>query len=245
MLSELNKKELYSQILPYGLYYTSYKHKNVIDKRFSNLAKSFYTKEDFVVSVKSLMRFNDLQFLNDIKKLSEDKFIKELNVQYNFYQRSCSNMSEWLKHSDKLINDGLIFTGIDNKNLISIFIEWAEQKSIINTASPINKKNMLSSIFNKNNNAFEVCKELLEYLEITNDGVPNTKRGRIGKLTGLITAIKESPNMLKLDSLTDNQLLNYFNSHLNTSYKTFSKRNKDYKETIDVAKRFIKRHLRK
>lgn len=103
----------------------------------------------------------------------------------------------------------------------------------------------LESIFNEKNNSFEVCIDALEYLEITIAGVPNITKGRVGKLTGLITAIKETPGMLKLESATDNQLLNYFNSHLNTKFTTFSKRNQDYKPSLDDAKRFIKNNFKK
>ena len=103
----------------------------------------------------------------------------------------------------------------------------------------------LASIFNANTNAFEVCKELLNDLEITINGVPNTKIGRVGKLTGLIAAIKETPSMLILEKATNNLLLDYFNSHLNTSYKTFSKRNEEYTASRADALRFIKINLKK
>lgn len=88
-------------------------------------------------------------------------------------------------------------------------------------------------------------KVLLEDLEITIDGKPNTTPGKVGKLTGLITAIKKTPGMLKLDRPTDQLLLNYFNSYLNTKYKTFSKRNKDYKESVDTSNRYIKQTFKK
>ena len=107
------------------------------------------------------------------------------------------------------------------------------------------KKINLASIFNENNNAFEVCKGLLNDLEITIDGVPNTQKGRVGKLTGLITAIKETPGMIKLDSISDIQLLKYFNYYLHTSYKTFSKRNENFLQSYDDAKRFIKNNFKK
>jgi len=103
----------------------------------------------------------------------------------------------------------------------------------------------LKSIFNPGNNSFEVCKGLLEDLEITIDGITNIKKGKVGKLTGLITAIKNTPNMLKLDLATDQQLLAYFNSYLNTAYKTFSKRNEDFTESLDASKRYIKQYFKK
>lgn len=103
----------------------------------------------------------------------------------------------------------------------------------------------LASIFNDKNNSFEVCKGLLEELEITIGGKPNTTPGKVGKLTGSITAIKKTPGMLKLDNPTDRLLLTYFNSYLNTKYKTFSKRNEAYEESIDTSKRYIKQKFRK
>lgn len=106
----------------------------------------------------------------------------------------------------------------------------------------------LALIFNEKNNAFEVCKGLFEYHEITIDGKLNPyklKKGRVGTLTGLITAIKETPGMLKLDNATELQLLNYFNAYLNTDYKTFSKRNNYYQESIDTSHRFIKQNFKK
>lgn len=103
----------------------------------------------------------------------------------------------------------------------------------------------LPSIFNDKNNAYEVCKGLLEDLQITIGGQPQIKAGRVGKLTGLITAIKETPGMLKLDKPTNDQLLKYFNEHLKTNYKTFSKRNEEYNQSIDDAKRYIKNHFKK
>jgi hypothetical protein len=51
--------------------------------------------------------------------------------------------------------------------------------------------------------------------------------------------------MLKLDKTTDKLLLFYFNSHLNTSYKTFAKRNEDYKTSMDDAQRYIKNNFKK
>ena len=103
----------------------------------------------------------------------------------------------------------------------------------------------LSSIFNDKNNAYEVFKGLLEDLQITIGGQPQIKAGRVGKLTGLITAIKETPGMLKLEKPTNDQLLKYFNEHLKTNYKTFSKRNEEYNQSIDDAKRYIKNHFKK
>jgi hypothetical protein len=61
------------------------------------------------------------------------------------------------------------------------------------------EKIKLQSIFLDTNNSFELFKELLEDLEITIQGNVNTKKGRMGKITGLITALKETPNIFKLE----------------------------------------------
>jgi hypothetical protein len=103
----------------------------------------------------------------------------------------------------------------------------------------------LKAIFNDKNNAYEVCINLLDDLEITIDAKPNMKAGRAGKLIGLISAIKETPAMLKLEKPTDELLLRYFNSHLNTSYITFGKRSEDYSNSKDDAKRYIKNNFKK
>ena len=105
----------------------------------------------------------------------------------------------------------------------------------------------LVSIFNKKNNAFKVCLELLDDLELTIDGKPNpdNKKGRVGKLIGLISAIKDTPGMLILDKPKQLQLLKYFNSYLHTTYKTFSKRSEDYRASLDISKRYIKSNFKK
>lgn len=103
----------------------------------------------------------------------------------------------------------------------------------------------LSSIFNPEKNAFEVCKDLMEHLEITIDNKPNIKKGRMGKLAGLISVIRETPDMLKLDRTTDQQILQYFNSYLSTSFSTIAKRNQDYPESVDTSRRYIKLHFKK
>jgi hypothetical protein len=103
----------------------------------------------------------------------------------------------------------------------------------------------LAAIFNDKNNAYEVCINLLDDLEIIIDGKVNMKDGRAGKLIGLISAIKETPAMLKLEKPSDKQLLSYFNSHLNTSYKTFGKRSEDYSNSKDEAERYIKNYFKK
>jgi hypothetical protein len=105
----------------------------------------------------------------------------------------------------------------------------------------------LAEIFNKNNNAFEVCKELMDELDLTIDGKPNPdlKKGRAGTLIGMISAIIATPGMLSIDKPKGIELLKYFNSYLNTSYKTFDNRSKDYADSNPIALDFIKSALKK
>ena len=105
----------------------------------------------------------------------------------------------------------------------------------------------LSDIFNKANNSYEICQYLMEDLELTIDKKPNPdlKRGRIGNLTGLLSAIKETPGMLILDRPTNQQLLNHFNKFLNTDYSTFSTRNEDYPTAHQTAIKYIRSQLKK
>lgn len=109
------------------------------------------------------------------------------------------------------------------------------------------KKIELSSIFNKNNNSFKICKELMEDLDLTIDEKPNPdlKKGSSGKLIALISEIKSTPDMLNLDNPTEMQLLNYFNSYLNTTYKSFPKRSNKFREGKDISKRYIKNNFKK
>lgn len=122
----------------------------------------------------------------------------------------------------------------------------AEIKQTIGRISnDIEQSPAIDLIFNNKTNAFEVFLELLEDLEITIGGITQMKKGRAGKLTGLISAIKETPHMLKIENPAEDQLLGYFNDYLKTSYKTFPKRSKDYQSSFDDAKRYIKNHFKK
>lgn len=126
-----------------------------------------------------------------------------------------------------------------------LYQEFIEQKN--KQPENLPEKLNLSTIFNSDNNGCEICKDLMNDLELTLDNKPNphVKKGRVGKLTGLISAIKDTPGMLILDRPQPLQLLTYFNSYLNISYKTFSKRNETYTESLDTSTRYIKLNFKK
>lgn len=161
----------------------------------------------------------------------------ELKAIERFKQSEISSFTDAIKHNEK-------FASLTAKNRITKqyrgYINWLNKNE-----TAINQSPAIDLIFNNKTNAFEVFKDLLEDLEITIGGKPQIKVGRVGKLTGLITAIKETPHMLKIEKPTDKQLLGYLNDYLKTSYKTFSKRNDDYLPSVDDAKRYIKNHFKK
>jgi hypothetical protein len=103
----------------------------------------------------------------------------------------------------------------------------------------------LASIFNEKTNAFQVCKDVLEDLDITIGGKPFNTPGKMGKLTGAITAFMDTLGMIKLDNPTEMQILGFFNTYLGTTYTSFSKRNRDYLGAVDTAKTYIKRNYKK
>jgi|GEM_PF-4819720 len=152
---------------------------------------------------------------------------------------------------DRSNTNGLIkdypFTYISDNNFLATicqsiidFIDKFELSRRTSTGERLD----LATIFSERNNSFEVCEGLLEDLGITIGGKPNTKKGRIGRLTGAINAIRGTPGMLKSD-FTEMKLLDYFNAYLQTDYKTFSKRSKGYDEGFDDAKRYINNNFKK
>lgn len=100
----------------------------------------------------------------------------------------------------------------------------------------------LASIFNVENNGFEVCKGILEDTGLTIDGKPHMNKWS-GRLIGIICAIKSTPGMLR-GEFPDRILLNYFNAYLGTSFTAFKKYSKGFCEARDDAERYIKSHFR-
>lgn len=127
--------------------------------------------------------------------------------------------------------------------LFDRFIELEIEKLKIELNST-NTNFSLKSIFNPQSNAYNVCIELLEDLEVTVNGECRLTVGKAGPLIGAITAMKETPYFFKQD-FTDIELLGYFNSHLNTTYSTFNKRSSEFKASYPEAKAFLKANFKR
>lgn len=123
---------------------------------------------------------------------------------------------------------------------INRFIEFLQIKD-----PEISSDLKLKDIFDDKNNAYQVCIDLMEDLEITNQGRPIMTPKNLYRLKGLIIAIKETPGMLKLNNPSNIFLLKYFNAHLNTEYSSFSKRGPRFDESLDDAKTYIKTHFKR
>lgn len=160
--------------------------------------------------------------------------------------------SQKLKYLDQItpeileVSGRVDFPNLKNKPLffdriIQNHIDYLENKSEKNNSTKTTPT--LESIFISTNNSYQLCLDLLEDLQLTIDGVPNIKKGRMGKLTGLITALKETPYIFKGNKLTNDFLLQVFNTHLTSNFKEFSKRNEDFKESYDDAKKYLKKYL--
>lgn len=141
-----------------------------------------------------------------------------------------NKLIDWLTKQEKLNNEESLNSTLNDKQI----------NKILDLVS-------LSQIFNKGNNAFEICKELMDELDLTINGIPNPdlKKGRAGTLIGMINAIIITPGMLSIEKPKGNELLKYFNSYLNTSYKTFDNRSKDFEINFPIARDFIKTKLKK
>lgn len=96
----------------------------------------------------------------------------------------------------------------------------------------------------KSDKAFEICKELLEELEITINGRPYMTKGKVAKLTAAITALKITVGIFRTD-FTDEKLLKIFNEYLGTNYTTFSKKSNLYPGLLADAKLFLTQNFKK
>lgn len=127
--------------------------------------------------------------------------------------------------------------------LFDRFIELEIEKLKIELNSTNTNFNF-ESIFNPKSNAYNVCIELLEDLEITVNGECRLTVGKAGPLIGAIAAMKLTPNFFKQD-FTDMELLNYFNRHLSTNFKTFARRGILYDNSFDDSQTFIELRFKK
>lgn len=203
------------------------------EQMFLSLLEEYRTQENTDIFFSS-----ELDLINNKIQLI-DQYIEEVEARMLQLVKENNGLTKGLKRPP----EQLYLTGYRK------FSNWLKEKKIaLEDSQPLSdtkkdEKITLSSIFNNSNNSYDVCIQLLDDLELTIDGISNTQPGRMGKLTGLITAIKKTPGMLKLDKPTDKLLLRYFNTHLGTNYTTFSKVGKAYNESIDQSNRFIGRNF--
>lgn len=105
-----------AEIIPFGFYYNC-------DRNIA-VPKGDLAKNEWVNVIKSRCRINNHDFISEVKNLSEEAFLKELNVQFAYFdRRGHKNVSKWLKHTRKLIHEG-----IGNKYLLFAFDEWYKMK---------------------------------------------------------------------------------------------------------------------
>jgi hypothetical protein len=174
--------------------------------------------------------------LNKIEGVPEK--IKYLEIKKLEYLQNIPSRS--FEVSGRVIGSG--FQG--GPLLFDRFIELEIEKLKIEL-NTTNTNSNFQSIFNPNNNAYNVCIDLLEDLQITFNGECKLTKGRIGLLTGAISAMKEKNSSFFKQDFTEIELLNYFNTFLNTNYKTFSKRNEDFGPAKGSSKTFIDTYLKK
>ncbi|HRO47326.1 hypothetical protein [Agriterribacter sp.] len=96
----------------------------------------------------------------------------------------------------------------------------------------------LSKIF-VGESEFSLCLNVLEDVEVTRNGNCILK-GRGGNLFGVVVAVNEAPGLLKQKFSNRNDLLQYFNRFLETSFKEVDTRSQSYQESYDAARRYIK-----
>lgn len=206
---------------------------NVNDLRNEN----HYNKNGELIHEAENPKDYDFEFAIRLKQIYP---LYECEPFLNYHYNITTQKDLFLKHIEFFT---LLYPFLKNEQPTKVeFIkDWIKR---MKQGEPPQKKLALESIFIESNNSFELCKELFEYLEITIDGIPKISKGRIGKITGLITALKETPNIFKLEksTLTESFLLDIFNKYLSTDFKTFSKRNELYKETYDTAIRYLKQN---
>lgn len=131
-ISDIEKKEVYDKIIPFGLYYESKTHIASINKKHYALkVDAFETIEDFKAAIKSLLHSNNLTFVAQSKGLSNLDFIEAINTQYNLYNyHNPTNIRVWLEHTKQLIMEGkgLRFTRVNDMSKENAFINWYNEK---------------------------------------------------------------------------------------------------------------------
>jgi hypothetical protein len=177
MISNQEKKKIYSEILPYNLYYESDLDNKVLNSKLGKLADDFESKQDFLNAIYDLLDYNNDVFANDIRKLNDGDFIKFIQKQHDLYKfKASDNISNWINFTKFLVMDGKGLhhdDAIKNVNLRGAFAGWYNEITINSNLGESKLKEIIKpdnitflhpTIFNKN--AFEVWESMFKSFEI-------------------------------------------------------------------------------
>lgn len=104
--------EAMNELIPYGYYYN-------IKGRNIGSATENPTKEQYKSFIKFYIYDNNVAFIATIKNKNEADFKKELDIQLSYYSERAKDLTEWLKHTERLIRKN-----ITDRHLIYAFKEW-------------------------------------------------------------------------------------------------------------------------
>lgn len=88
--------EAMNELIPYGYYY------NIKGRNISSATKN-PTKEQYKSFIKLYIYDNNDTFIATIKTKNETDFKKELDIQLSYYSEKAKDLTEWLKHTERLI----------------------------------------------------------------------------------------------------------------------------------------------
>lgn len=168
MITEAQKIKVRNKLLPYWLFY-KVEHE-VIDIAYKQMVLGFEDVQKYEVLIKQMIRISEKIFIEQIALLDRKEFITVLNDQYNNYNLKCSDMTDWLNTTYKLITKGFPNTQI-NLQSKSEFLDWYKEKiKSITIETPqqpkTNKPDELNNLHPKHNpndwNTY--CFELFKYL---------------------------------------------------------------------------------
>ena len=125
MITETEKDQVQNRLLPYWLFY-NVEHP-VIDIAYKKMILDFENVQKYEVVIKQIIRISEKIFIEQIAPLDRIEFITVINDQYNNYNLKCSDMTDWLNTTFKLITKGLPSTKI-NLQSKSEFLEWYNEK---------------------------------------------------------------------------------------------------------------------
>lgn len=197
-----------------------------VELSYDELYENEVTEERKAKFQKELAEFNDIPSKIHYAQIEKAKYLRDIT-------------GSVLQASGKIIG-----SGEPRSLLMDRYIDFQIEILNLELKGPENSIAQFQSIFNPDNNAYQVCIDLLEDLEVTVNGTCRLTIGKAVPLVGAIAAMKETPHFFKQD-FNDKELLSYFNGHLNTEYKTFARRGKSFESDYDDAKTFIRNNFRK